>query len=60
MAAISHILLPRLFVPDKAILPNDTAVTMAYTGLPMTQLIPAFQLASVMRANSTSILASSV
>ena len=25
MAAISHILLPRLFVPDKAALPNDTA-----------------------------------
>jgi hypothetical protein len=35
MAAISHILLPRLFVPDKAQLPNDTMVTMAYTGLPL-------------------------
>jgi hypothetical protein len=35
MAAITHILVPRLFVPDKADLPNDTAVTMAYTGLPL-------------------------
>ena len=35
MAAISHILVPRLFVPDKAILANDTLVTMAYTGLPL-------------------------
>lgn len=35
IAAISHILVPRLFVPDKAILPSDTLVTMAYTGLPL-------------------------
>jgi hypothetical protein len=35
MAAISHILLPRLLFPDKAPLPIDTAVTAAYTGLPM-------------------------
>jgi len=35
MAAVSHIFLPRLFFPDKAPLPNDTEVTMAYTGLPM-------------------------
>lgn len=35
MAAISHILVPRLFSPDKAVLPNDTAVTVAYTGLPL-------------------------
>ncbi len=35
MAAIAHILLPRLFVPDKAALPSDTAVTIAYTGLPI-------------------------
>jgi hypothetical protein len=35
MAAISHILLPRMFDSDKAVLPNDTAVTLAYTGLPM-------------------------
>lgn len=34
-AAISHILLPRLFVPDKAPLPQDTTVTIAYTGLPI-------------------------
>jgi hypothetical protein len=36
MAAISHIALPRLFVPDKAALPSDTDVTIAYTGLPIT------------------------
>jgi hypothetical protein len=35
-AAISHIFLPRLLFPDKAPLPDDTAVTVAYTGLPMT------------------------
>jgi hypothetical protein len=35
MAALEHIFLPRLFVPDKARLPSDTAVTIAYTGLPM-------------------------
>jgi hypothetical protein len=35
MAAVSHILLPRLFVSDKAPLPQDTAVTIAYTGLPI-------------------------
>lgn len=35
LAAISHILAPRLIVPDKAILPNDTMVTMIYTGLPL-------------------------
>jgi hypothetical protein len=35
MAAISHILLPRLFVSDKAALPSDTAVTIAYTALPI-------------------------
>lgn len=34
-AAIAHILLPRLFVPAKARLPSDTAVTIAYTGLPI-------------------------
>jgi hypothetical protein len=34
-AAILHIFLPRLFVPDKARLPSDTAVTIAYTGLPI-------------------------
>jgi len=36
MAAISHIFLPRLLFPDKAPLPNDTKVTRAYTGLPLT------------------------
>jgi hypothetical protein len=36
MAAISHVLLPRLFDPDKAPLPQDTVVTIAYTGLPIT------------------------
>jgi hypothetical protein len=35
MAALAHIFLPRLFVPDKAALPSDTAVTIAYTGLPI-------------------------
>lgn len=35
MAAFSHILFPRLLFPDKAPLPNDTTVTMAYTGLPL-------------------------
>jgi hypothetical protein len=35
-AAVSHILVPRLFDPDKARLPSDTAVTLAYTSLPMT------------------------
>jgi hypothetical protein len=36
MAAISHILLPRLLIPDKAALPQDTVITIAYTGLPIT------------------------
>jgi hypothetical protein len=36
MAAIKHIFLPRLFFPDKAPLPQDTEVTLAYTGLPIT------------------------
>lgn len=35
MAAISHVLFPRLLFPDKAPLMNDTAVTAAYTGLPL-------------------------
>ena len=35
MAAISHIFFPRILFPDKARLPNDTEVTIAYTGLPM-------------------------
>jgi hypothetical protein len=35
MAAVSHILFPRLLFPEKAELPNDSAVTIAYTGLPM-------------------------
>jgi hypothetical protein len=35
MNAILHIFLPRLLVSDKAALPNDTAVTIAYTGLPL-------------------------
>lgn len=35
MAAVSHIFLPRLLFPNKAPLPNDTAVTIAYTGLPL-------------------------
>jgi hypothetical protein len=34
-AAFGHVLLPRLFFPDKPPLPNDTAVTRAYTGLPL-------------------------
>ena len=34
-AAVGHILFPRLLFPDKPPLPNDTAVTRAYTGLPM-------------------------
>jgi hypothetical protein len=32
-AAIEHILFPRLLFPDKAPLPSDTEVTVAYTGL---------------------------
>jgi hypothetical protein len=35
IAAISHILMPRLLDAGKAPLPPDTAVTVAYTGLPM-------------------------
>ena len=35
MAAVTHIFFPRLLFPDKAPLPNDTAVTVAYTGLPI-------------------------
>ena len=35
MTAISHILLPRMLFPDKAPLPLDTTVTVAYTGLPI-------------------------
>jgi hypothetical protein len=37
LKAVDHILLPRLFFPDKPALPNDTDVTVAYTGLQLTQ-----------------------
>jgi hypothetical protein len=36
-AAFEHILFPRLLFPDKPALPNDTVLTEAYTGLPVTE-----------------------
>ena len=35
MAAISHVLVPRLVFQDKPALPSDTVVTAHYTGLPI-------------------------
>ena len=35
IAALTHILFPRLIYPDKPALPSDTVVTARYTGLPL-------------------------
>jgi hypothetical protein len=32
-ATFSHVLMPRIFFPDKALLPDETAITEMYTGL---------------------------
>jgi hypothetical protein len=39
LKAVWHILLPRMLFADKPALPNDTVVTLAYTGLPLTDAV---------------------
>jgi hypothetical protein len=36
LAVLQHISVPRFLFPDKPVLPNDTAITVRYTGLPLT------------------------